>query len=48
MDVSASLERPGYRVKRRKLRRSRVGKAHIITKEEAVAFAKENLGLEVV
>ena len=48
MDVCASLERPGYRVKRRKLRRSKVGKTHVITKEDAVAFAKENLGLEVV
>lgn len=48
MDVCVSLERPGYRVKRRKVRRAKVGKNHLITVDEAVAFVKENFGVEVV
>ncbi len=47
MDVTVTLERPGYRVKRRK-NRGRVGKRHLITKEEAINWAKEFLGVEVV
>ncbi|MBI4173846.1 MAG: 50S ribosomal protein L5 [Candidatus Aenigmarchaeota archaeon] len=45
LDVAVTLERPGYRVKRRKLRPAKVGKAHQITKEDAIAFAT---GLGVV
>lgn len=47
MDVAVTLERPGYRVKKRSLKRSRVGGAHRITKEEAVEFARKELGVEV-
>jgi large subunit ribosomal protein L5 len=48
MDVIVNLERPGYRVARRKYRRAKVGKAHRITKDEAIQFAKEHLGVEVI
>ncbi len=48
MDVSVSLERPGYRVKRRKIRRAKVGKTHLITKDEAIAFVKDKFGVEVI
>ncbi len=48
MDVSVSLERPGFRVKRRKVRSAKVGKRHLITKDEAIAFVKENYGVEVI
>lgn len=48
MDVSVSLERPGYRVKRRKVRRAKVGKAHLITRDEAIAFVKDKFGVEVI
>lgn len=48
MDVCVSLERPGYRVKRRKIRRAKVGKGHIITEEDAFAFVTEKFGVEVV
>jgi len=48
MDVSVTLERPGYRVKRRVLRRSKVGKKHLITKDEAKRFIIENFGAQVV
>lgn len=48
MDVCVTLERPGYRVKRRKVHRAPVGKRHRITREEAITFVKEHFGVEVV
>ena len=47
MDVSVSLRRRGYRVKRRRISRSKIGKNHLITKDETIDFLK-NLGVEVV
>lgn len=47
MDVCVTLERPGYRVKRRSLKRSKLGKSHRITREEAIEFTKKELGVEV-
>ncbi|MEM7819836.1 MAG: 50S ribosomal protein L5 [Candidatus Aenigmatarchaeota archaeon] len=43
LDVCVTLERPGYRVKRKK-KLSKIGKKHIITKEEAIKFVKEKYG----
>lgn len=48
MDVCVSLERPGFRVARRKVRRAKVGKRHLITKDEAIEFVKNKFGVEVV
>ena len=48
MDVCVTVERPGYRVARRRWKRSKIGKRHRLTKEEAIAFVKESLGVEVV
>jgi len=48
MDVCVTLERPGYRVKRRKLKKSKVGKKHIVTKEEAIEWVKKRFGVEIV
>ncbi len=42
-DVCVTLERPGYRVKRKMLPR-KIGKKHTITKTEAINFVKENFG----
>jgi large subunit ribosomal protein L5 len=47
MDVAVTLERPGYRVKKRRLRPRKVGKAHIIKKEEAIEWARKNLGVTI-
>jgi len=46
MDVSVLLKRKGFRVKRRKIARSKIGKNHRITKNETVDFLR-NLGVEV-
>lgn len=47
LQASVTLERPGYRVKRRVLQNKRVGKKHKITKADAIAFAKEELKVNV-
>ena len=48
MDVTVTLERPGYRVKRRSYHRSRVGTSHTIEKDEAIEYVKQNFGAEIV
>ncbi len=48
MNVNASLERSGARIKLRKIRKSIVGKSHRISKEEAIAFTRDVLGIRVV
>ena len=47
MDVNVTVERPGYRIGRRKRTRSKVGSAHRVTPEETMAFIAERYGVEV-
>ncbi len=47
LQVSATIERPGYRVKRRKLKKAAVGKSHLLTKDETIAFMKKEFGVKV-
>jgi large subunit ribosomal protein L5 len=47
MDIMCSLERPGYRVKRRRIRPARIGKSHRVTKEDAMKFVSEKFGVQV-
>jgi len=47
MDVIGSLERPGYRIKRRRIRPASIGKAHRITKQEAIKFISEKFGVQI-
>jgi large subunit ribosomal protein L5 len=47
MDVAVTLKRPGYRVKKRKLKRQKLGKKHILTKDDAMKWAKDN-GIKVL
>ncbi len=46
-DVCVTLKRPGKRIQIRRIRRSRLGKKHRITKEEAIEFAKNALGSRI-
>jgi len=48
MDVCVSFEKPGYRVKRRRIRRSKIGKKHRVTKEEAIEYLRKMFGVEVI
>ncbi len=47
MDVNIVLVRPGYRIARKSRKRAKIGKSHRITKEDAIAFFKEQFGAEV-
>ncbi len=47
MNITITLERPGYRVKRRKLQRSSIPVKNNIRKEEALALLKEKFGVDV-
>lgn len=47
LNVSVLLERPGYRVARRARRTARVGKAHVVTRDEAIEFFKNKFGVTV-
>ncbi len=47
-DVCVTIERPGYRVVRRRRKRTRIGKSHRVTREESMKFVEEVLGLKIV
>jgi large subunit ribosomal protein L5 len=47
MDVMVSLKRPGYRIGRKRRLKSRVGRRHRVTREEAIEFIKQRFGVEV-
>ena len=46
LEAAVTLERPGYRVKNRRMKPTRVGKNQVITASEAIDFIK-SLGVEV-
>ena len=48
MDVCVSMERPGYRVKRKRRAKSSIGKRHLLTREEAMLFVEREFGVEVL
>ncbi len=47
MDVMVTLERPGYRVTRKKRGRSKVGRSHKVTPDEARNFVSTIYGVQV-
>jgi len=47
MDISVALERPGYRVKRRRRAKSKVGTEHLLSPDEAISFIKEEFNVEI-
>jgi large subunit ribosomal protein L5 len=47
MDVNVTLERPGYRVKRKKKGRSKIGSSHRITLDEAKKYVSVAYGVQV-
>jgi large subunit ribosomal protein L5 len=48
MDVAVSLERPGFRVARRAVRRRTIPGRHRVSREEGIAFMKDRYKVEVV
>ncbi len=47
LDVNVNLVRPGFRISKRRRKPRKVPDSHRIDKEEAIEFARENLGIEV-
>jgi large subunit ribosomal protein L5 len=48
LEVTVTLERPGFRIKRRRLKNKKVGKHHLITKEETIDFLKKEFNVNVI
>lgn len=46
-DVCLTIERPGYRIKRRKIMKRKIPAKHKLTKEEAIAFITKEFGVKV-
>lgn len=44
-DVAVTFERPGYRVKRRKVKKADIPKKHKINREDVINFLKERFGV---
>lgn len=47
LQVSITLSRPGFRIKSKKLMKGKIGKNHLIRKEEAINFFKENYNIKL-
>lgn len=47
LEVCITLERPGYRIKRRKIMKRKVSKKHQVKKEEAIKFMEERFKVRV-
>jgi large subunit ribosomal protein L5 len=47
LEVAVTLERAGFRLKKRNINPKKIGKTHLITKEDAINFAVDTLGVQV-
>ncbi|HHH78068.1 MAG: 50S ribosomal protein L5 [Thermoplasmata archaeon] len=48
MDVCITMERAGYRIKKRRIKRKKIPHKHRLTPEDTMEFLKEKLNVEVV
>ncbi|MEM2121564.1 MAG: 50S ribosomal protein L5 [Candidatus Woesearchaeota archaeon] len=47
LEASVTLERRGFRIKRRRLKQKKIGKKHLITKEETIKFLQEKYNTKI-
>ena len=47
LEVCVTLERPGFRIKHRKIRKTKIPRHHRISKQEAVDFMSKKYGIQV-
>lgn len=47
LEVAITLERPGFRIKRRKIAKKKIPKKHNITKENAIEFMKKEFSIKM-
>ncbi|MEM3589180.1 MAG: 50S ribosomal protein L5 [Nitrososphaerota archaeon] len=48
MDVIVNVDRPGRRVELRRIKRSKIGRNHRITKEESIEFIQKEFNVEII
>lgn len=48
MDVSVTMEKPGYRIKRRRVVRRKIPSRHKVRKEETINYFHDNFNVEVI
>lgn len=48
LQVSVNLKRPGYRIKERRIGKRKVPKKHLVNKEDAIDFLKEEFDVKVI
>jgi len=48
LDVTVTLERPGFRIKRRRIQKRKIPEKHKIKREEAMEWVKNNFGVEII
>lgn len=46
-EVCVTLERPGFRVRKRRMNKSRIGKTHRIRRDDSIDFAKHNFAIKL-
>jgi len=47
MNINATIERPGYRIKKRNLKKTKVPAKNLINKDEAIEFIKEKFNVKI-
>jgi len=47
LEIMVTLKRPGFRIKERRIGRSKIPRRHRISKEEAIEFVKKQYGVEI-
>jgi len=47
LQVCLTLEKPGYRVKRRKVMQKKIPPKHVISKDEAMKFMQQSFGVKI-
>jgi len=47
LQVCVTLEKPGFHVKRRKVRPAHIGSRHRITKEQSMSFMRDNFNIRI-
>jgi len=48
MDISITMEKPGYRIKHRRVDKRKIPQKHQVTREETINFITETFNVEVV
>lgn len=48
MDITVTMERPGYRIKRRRLEKKKIPVRHVLTKDESMDFVKKKFNITFI